>query len=152
MRELKFRAVIYSINLKNVTIIYSDEYPCLADFWDEMHDSGVDYYEQFISLYDAHGREIYEGDIAKVKSKSYGIYLSVVRYRENQAGFVVHNYPNIQLEMPEREWDRKHYPCNCDGAMYEGWRLLHVSEGYPTPRAPIEIIGNIHENPDLLEE
>lgn len=108
---------------------------------------------QFIGLHDKNGTEIYEGDIAKVESRSYGVYLSVVQYREHQAGFVLSSGlgKNKQLEMPDKEWKHKHDPCNCDGAMYEGWWIFRVDLGHPRPPAPVEIVGNIHQHPELLE-
>jgi len=105
--------------------------------------------EQFTGLHDVNGAEIYEGDVIKMTSLSYGVYAAAVEYSPRYAGWIA-GLNNKQIEMPEREWNKPHDPCNCDGAMYDGFTALIVGLNGNPDRVPVEIIGNIHENPELL--
>lgn len=73
---------------------------------------------QFTGMYDAEGREIYEGDIIKVRTQN-----PYWRFRRN---YVV-------------EWGTDGWLL--DGDSLYSWFSLHT----------LEVIGNIHDNPDLLE-
>lgn len=89
--------------------------------------------EQYTGLKDKNGKEIYEGDIVK--------YLS---FRKDYIGRIVFDF----VDDSEGYYIQKHY----------GWGIYR--DGYNTSlgdyaddnmRCDVEVIGNIHENPELSE-
>lgn len=80
--------------------------------------------EQYTGLKDKNGKEIYEGDI--------------VRYGRHLSGII----PPESLTAVVKWWsgEEEYYPC-CTSS---GFSLPFSEDGY-------EVIGNIHENPELLE-
>lgn len=86
--------------------------------------------EQFTGLKDVNGKDIYEGDILATSSMMYGDkvtdYLKV-EWRENYVGFYCGEKP---LYACLSEWDND----------------IKFAQTFP------EIIGNVHTNPELLEE
>lgn len=96
--------------------------------------------EQCTGLKDKNGRLIFEGDffrpnIAKEKEKVFGI-ITFGKYDDfsQSLGFYV-------------KW--KGYPAEETEHGYKGWRKDLI---FWLKRGELEIIGNIHENADVLEE
>ena len=79
---------------------------------------------QFTSLYDVSGKEIYEGDILRFGNSPSGV--CEVKWNETLAAFCIRFYFENELgSRPLGEWQ------NCE--------------------KNIAIIGNIHDNPELLK-
>jgi len=136
MREIKFRAWD-----ENVGVIYSwedlKEYHSIVAVFHAVLSGELSNCKvmQYTGLKDSQGREIYEGDI--------------VSYRGN---LITEDWENIDAE--DWEYDTKvdvvtmeRFPCywlKNESFGYEGEDLVTVSD--------TEIIGNIHENPELLND
>lgn len=90
-----------------------------------------EYLMQSTGLEDNNGVEIFEGDIVKVtdEDEEYS-YISVVK------NYAEEGYPAFDIEYPS-DWE---YESNALSTIMSG--------GYET----IEVIGNIYENPELLEQ
>lgn len=90
-----------------------------------------EYLMQSTGLEDKNGVEIFEGDIVKVtdEDEEYS-YISVVK------NYAEEGYPAFDIEYPS-DWE---YESNALSTIMSG--------GYET----IEVIGNIYENPELLEQ
>jgi uncharacterized phage protein (TIGR01671 family) len=89
-------------------------------------------FEQFTGLLDKNGKEIYEGDIVlevvdsgPEEIKRYDEFRGVVVYERNGFGIQTEGMRDGETEVPL--W-----------GMDDGW-------------VEIEVLGNIHENPELLE-
>ena len=129
MRKIKFRAWIKTGNetddyVKPMTIqqmIHSKE----STFSLEQLNDLVDF-EQFTGLKDRNGKEIYEGDIIKYTEDG-DSFISEVKYFGND------DYPAFDFIPPDEDWC---FQSNC------------LSEG--TFSNALEVVGNIHENADLL--
>ena len=122
MREIKFRAWD---NVKKEMFFSIDTAGSLIDFFThfrEIHDGyGRAHLMQFTGLLDKNGKEIYEGDIILRK----GLEIAYEIQWINQSGgwFLVHKDMRMPLS-----------------AMYLSIMYLSI----------MEIIGNIYENPELL--
>lgn len=107
---------------------YIDDVGLISNIMCDLIHSATDIIEDFeielwTGIYDKNGKKIYEGDIVKTKSP-YDCFLAKVS---------IHEEGTFYLESKSRD--------------YIGSLIYLVKdEGYDT-----EIIGNIHENPELLK-
>ncbi|MGQ7330816.1 YopX family protein [Streptococcus suis] len=82
---------------------------------------------QSTGLFDANGKEIFEGDVVRLDSR----YIMVVKYG-------------------------RHY-IECKPNAYRGIGFFLITKDLPNPKYPVfpdgeyEIIGNIYQNPELME-
>ncbi|MDY7906770.1 YopX family protein [Bacillus sp. AG1] len=139
MREIKFRA--YHTEKRD-----GQEFPRMLD-WDELLNndeeelacyfknefSNVSPLMQYTGLKDKNGREIYEGDIVR-------------NHRDNS---------NELLEVLWQEEVAEHASDGIYGTKeVPGFRFKRIKRGLTTvfvAHVDLEVIGNIHQNPELLE-
>ena len=129
MREIKFRAwdielkrYIHEFNYNGYEINDNNGAIYITKHLDTSGETPLLEIEQFTGLHDKNGKEIYEGDIVKYDTPPENGLAAISSYIGNNLYFCWHNSP-----VP---------PTNADifGCKDE-----------------LEVIGNIHENPELLE-
>ena len=131
MREIKFRGV----NAASRAVLEVDFVVDIDWMHDEVYfENGTDVATsignaklmQYTGLKDENGVEIYEGDILSGKSKIFG-------------------YTNGVVEMCEYN-DNEEYMHEC----HLGWNVCGIPL-YDLVNDGLAVIGNIHENPELLK-
>ena len=151
MREIKFRGICIKTN----GFIYGgfSHFEGIEDTYIIVFDCGPVDYEtghcenylnpmpvdhktvgQFTGLYDSKGLEIYEGDILQVLYKC-------CLTGEWKSDYLIEVYYDLQTA---QYWGR----CRNGEEIGSVWDSF-IEHGYI---APLEIIGNIHENPELLKQ
>ena len=124
MRQIKFRAW----DKNNKKMIFSNDMQKLEigiyiqDFNQELM--------QFTGLKDKNGKEIYEGDIVKISNKSYKI-----EWNQLHCSWGLFGLKGGMERDITADW------INDDGTTPKRWEVKYY-----------EVIGNIYENPELIEE
>ena len=112
--------------------------------------------EQFTGLQDSKGKDIYEGDVIQFdfgEDSKEGVINSLVIF--GKGCFMYRSYPSKQVKKGSK-WDQSHDYCNslwygpgnyplCSGFYGKG----DLSK-YDNSTSKITVIGNIHDNPELL--
>lgn len=130
MREILFRGKGIDGNwYYGVPLMFTEDYVCITSPHAYNKKVEANTVGQYTGLIDANGKKIFEGDIVKYKNtdgiKFNGVALTVIGkivYNEKNTSFVVYGKDEI-------------------GAKYYDY----------FPIKNIEVIGNIHDNPKLLE-
>ena len=135
MREIYFRGKDEWGNWREGDLIFATlgagQKPMIMDAYDEfdlannMFEVAPETVGQSTGLYDTDGREIYEGDVLNTLYGHLG-----VSYKQEWAAFVA---------------------CGVDKTGYYHEYLLDEIVNTPVRRAEIKVIGNIHDDPGLLE-
>lgn len=151
MREIKFRAVFRLTNtVHDVTeIMWSDRTVYLVNSRGKGRLESLDAVDllQFTGLHDKNGKEIYEGDVVKLRcggedgaTVRHNIVASIEWDKDHFRTVIPDKIVTIQggvLAGKEASWRTIHNWCGMHTCLTHGW-------GY------VEIIGNIYENPELL--
>jgi uncharacterized phage protein (TIGR01671 family) len=95
---------------------------------------------QYTGLRDKYGKEIYEGDIVKNKEiGGYGmVYIGIVRYYDKDCRFGIDTTTTNKFTKRLLFTDGE---CSCN----DGHCTITYTNEY-------EVIGNIHDNPELIKE
>ncbi len=144
MREIKFRGRrvdngkwVYGFYAKRVYVEPGSpatvfHYIVVPD----RHNESWNFYEvypkvlQFTGFRDKHGKDIYEGDIVEVKDRRYELHgIGIVEWDKENGLWMIY-FPDTQGATMLRDWLPKEYEASLS----------------------IEVIGNVYENPELLEE
>lgn len=96
----------------------------------DWHEVDTDTVGQFTGLLDKNGKEIYEGDIVRYQDTMGYHFIGLIGFDEGRFGFV--NKRGIGT-------------LNKDGVYSDGYCTVPYTIDY-------EVIGNIHDNPELLNE
>lgn len=142
MRKIKFRAWDKAseelVEIKTLNFEYQKGAVCAVDYSDINGDLEDEWkLEQYTGLKDKNGTEIFEGDIIKIPTH-YIIYgtdidsweddYALVEWSEEYGGFFIYGETSL--------WEVLFEGCPKNGFHHE----------FP------EVVGNIHENPELLKE
>ena len=130
MRTIKFRAK--NLDGEWVYGFYVEEERQTLNGFEKKHfivNDGYDYVNpatvgQFTGLYDKNGMRIFEGDIVDAWSAGEHLPNGIIKWGESIAGFFI---------MPPK--------CNAV------WHLVGNDQNKET----LEVVGNIHDNPELLK-
>lgn len=141
MRTIKFR--VYSTYERQM--IYEDLYDYLSiDSNGQLNNSaglGEFHIMQFTGLHDKNGKEVYEGDVVRILYTDWASKtnekMSLDDYKKSIShfGYVV--------------YDNAEYSINIKSKKYNDYYNSSIHHG---THGEIEIIGNIYENPELLEQ
>ena len=129
MREIKFRAYDEEANV----MVYSDEQKVM----------------QYTGLHDKNGKEIYEGDIVKLFEHK-----GIIQYECGSFGIVFTDcidWEEIEANIcPVTGCDNDLHACKNDNfiSLWEIYWNFNDEDDYLNT---VEMIGNIYENPDVLE-
>lgn len=139
MREIKFRAK----RLDNRGWICGDlhlhsPFPHIHSTRGDKAKINTDTIGQFTGLHDKNGKEIYEGDIVRKKEiGGYGYeYVGVVRYYEKDCRYAIDITATNEFSM------RALFTVG-ESVINDGYCTIKYTTEY-------EILGNIHDNPELL--
>lgn len=152
MREIKFRAwdkehktmkipnEIDFLVVKAQSINWKMQ-GCMSDLW--LNNESESYCPievelmQFTGLKDRNGKEIYEGDIVKTTSEL------MTNYGQDRTGKYKTEYFSIEYDTENAKWKERRLADN--------WLApLGISQDIISKYS--EVIGNIYENPELLEQ
>jgi len=153
MREIKFRA--WGPNSEFMWVWDEVKHCPMQTFLND----GEKIIMQFTGLTDSKGVEIYEGDVVRINVAN-GEY---PQYSFDGLYEVQHWFRGVSFKYIKLAWEDKdanQYPIRThitSESIYERWhdkKGCHYSElsnGKEMKSTSIEVIGNIHENPELLE-
>lgn len=141
MREILFRGK----RVDNGEWVYGDllQYrvlPVIFDKEKEQHEVFADTVGQYTGLNDKNGKKIFKGDILKS--------FHFIGPRKNQKNWLYHyvvwNKKRLSWFIANEEWDEEGQ--NGDGCTNLSYYYTKIQE------LEIEIIGNISDNPELIEK
>ena len=133
MRDIKFRAW----DKDNRQWVYSEPMPDIG-FWKWVKYDSTTVFNESTGLTDKNGVEIYEGDIVSYESIKGQFGIHQIVYKDKAAAFLLQAITSASR--------------NPIGMKYLG-DIARSNRQYDTRTYELcEVIGNIHENPELLKE
>ncbi len=137
-REIKFRAFDDGAMLYSHDDTIDNDYEQTSRFFNIIRPDAI--VMQFTGLLDRQGREIYEGDVLQLEK----------RFFYNDETEQSEKHKDIVFVKAESMLNVKCYYCDGGNKWDNGWSYSEWSDDWHDDLSEVEVIGNIYENPELL--